>query len=97
MKKWQKKRLSDRKAQEAYWKGHRFCEVCLAERRGKVAAVCVHEILYKSQMGKCEEDNMLSICNDCHLRAHFRKSSYLHREELYKMKGGEIDEESNLS
>ena len=89
MKNWQKKRLSDRKAQLAYWTGHRYCEVCLAEGRGQLPAWEVHEILYKSQMGKCEEDNMLSVCNDCHLRTHFRKIPYLHREELYKIKGEE--------
>jgi len=86
MKNWQKKRQSDRKAQEAYWKGHRYCEVCLAEGRGKVKAWEVHEILYKSQGGKCVPDNEISVCRPDHQRAHFVIKPYLHREDLYKMK-----------
>jgi len=83
-----KKKREDYEAQQSYWEGHRWCEVCLFEGRGRVEAVCAHEILYRSQGGKCEEDNMLSVCNDCHLRTHFRKTPYLHRDDLYKMKGG---------
>ena len=86
MKNWQKKRQADRKAQEAYWKEHRDCEVCLSEGRGKISAWEVHEILYKSKGGKCEEDNMISTCRDDHQRAHFLREPYLYREELYKIK-----------
>ncbi len=87
MKNWQKKRLSDRKAQESYWKEHRYCEVCLAEGRGKIAGIQVHEIKFRSQGGKCVPDNMISTCLADHERMHFRRAKWLHREELYKMKG----------
>ena len=87
MKNWQKKRLSDRKAQLAYWKEHRYCEVCLAEGRGKLPAGQVHEIKFRSQGGKCVPENMISTCPTDHLRCHFRMTPWLYREELYKMKG----------
>lgn len=86
MKNWQKKRLSDRKAQLAYWLKHSFCEVCRFEGRNLVWATEVHEILYKSQGGKCELDNEISVCRPDHQRAHFLIEPYLHREDLYKMK-----------
>ncbi len=86
MKNWQKKRLSDRKAQLAYWKEHRYCEVCLAEGRGRVETADIHEILYKSQGGKCEPKNEIAVCRPDHQRTHFLVKPCLHREELYKMK-----------
>ncbi len=86
MKKWQRKRLSDRRAQKAYWEEHRYCEVCLAEGRGKVGASEVHEIIFKAQMGKCVDENMISICRRDHQRAHFLRETWLYREDLYKMK-----------
>ncbi len=91
MKNWQKKRLSDRKAQEAYWKGHRYCEVCLAEGRGKVVAVEIHEIMYRSGGGKCEEDNSLSVCLSCHKRCHYLRGPFLDKEDLWKIKGLDIE------
>ena len=90
MKNWQKKRQSDRKAQQAYWEEHRYCEVCLWERRGKVPASEVHEIIFKAQMGKCVEKNMISVCRRDHQRAHFLIDPWLYREGLYKIKKGEI-------
>jgi len=86
MKNWQKKRQADRKAQKSYWHEHKYCEICLFEGRGKVRAVEIHEILYKSQMGKCVDENMISVCRPDHQRAHFLIEPYLHREDLYKMK-----------
>ena len=86
MKNWQKKRIADQEAQLAYWQEHRYCEVCLAEGRGKVAAWEIHEILYKSQGGKCVSDNEIAVCRYCHQRAHFLFEPYLHREDLYKIK-----------
>ena len=86
MKKWQKKRAADRKAQKAYWEGHRYCEICLFEGRGRVEAVQVHEIIFRSHQGKCVPDNMISTCLADHERMHFLKKPYLHRDELYKIK-----------
>jgi len=80
MKKWQIKRRRDRLAQEIYFKDHLLCEVCGAP------AVDVHEIVFRSRGGKCVPENMISLCRQCHLRAHFRLKPYLHKEELFKFK-----------
>jgi len=82
-----KKKRDDRQAQEEYYNEHPFCEICLAEGRGKVKAWETHEILYKSQGGKCEPDNMVSVCRNCHMRCHFLKETWLYRKDLYKIKG----------
>lgn len=93
MKKWQAKRQSDYKAQEAYFEEHPYCEVCLAEGRGKRPADEVHEILYRSQGGKCVPENEISTCRPDHDRAHFLKEPYLTKEELFEMKkGGKVEE-----
>ena len=76
-----KKRREDTKAQLAYLEEHRWCEVC-----GKRAWE-VHEVIARSHGGECEDDNMISLDRDCHNRAHFKKSPYLYREELWKIKG----------
>jgi len=76
------KRERDRKAQEEYWKKHKICEVCGLEK-----AVEVHEIIFRSQGGKCEKDNMISLCRNCHNQAHYKQLPYLHRERLWKIKG----------
>ncbi len=82
-----KKHREDKKAQLVYWQEHRNCEVCLAEGRGKGAAIQIHEIKFRSQGGKCVPDNMISTCLADHERMHFRRAKWLYREELYKMKG----------
>jgi len=89
---WKTKRRKDKEAQQAYWKEHKYCEVCLAEGRGGFNAVETHEILYRSQGGKCEESNMLSVCRNDHMRCHFLKAEWLYRDDLYEMKGGKQDD-----
>ncbi len=91
MKNWQKKRKEDRKAQEAYWKEHRNCEVCLAEGRGKVEAVEVHEIIYKSGGGKCIPENEISTCRPDHGRMHFLRGPFLEKEDLWRIKNLDIE------
>jgi len=83
---WKTRRIKDRLAQWAYFQEHQYCEVCLAEGRGKRQADDVHEILYRSQGGKCVPENEISICRPDHDRAHFRKKLYLRREQLLEMK-----------
>ena len=83
---WQKKRRKDRKAQEAYYEEYPFCEVCLAEGRGRRPADEVHEIIYRSQGGKCIPENEISTCRPDHDRMHFLKGPYLHRDELFEIK-----------
>ncbi len=62
MKKLSEKRKKDYFRQLLYFHEHPNCEVC-----GK-PAIQVHEIVYKSEGGKCEEDNMISICQKNHDR-----------------------------
>ncbi len=63
-------------------------------REGQVEAVETHEIIYKSQGGKCVPDNEIAVCRPDHQRTHFLIEPYLHREELYKIKKGEVDEDN---
>ena len=81
-----KKAKDNKKAQELYWTGHKFCEMCLFEGRGKVAGIQIHEIKFRSQGGKCVPDNMISTCLADHERMHFRRAKWLYRDDLYKMK-----------
>jgi len=83
-----KKRREDTKAQLAYLEEHPYCEVCLAEGRGKRRGVEVHEIVYRSQGGKCVPDNEIAVCRPDHQRTHFLVEPYLHREELLEIKKG---------
>ncbi len=81
-----KKKKEDRQAQLAYWEQHRHCEVCLAEGNGRKSSVEVHEILYKSQGGKCVPDNEIAVCRNCHMRCHFTMNPWLSRNDLFKIK-----------
>ena len=55
-----------------------LCEVC-----GAVASD-VHHIVYKSQGGKDEIENLIGLCRTCHDRAHFKLKPYLQKEDLYE-------------
>lgn len=77
---WRMRRRKDRLAQWAYFQDHSYCEVC-----GK-PAVQVHEIILRSQGGKCTDDNMISLCLDHHQRAHFLKKPYLREGDLLRAK-----------
>jgi len=79
-KKWITKRRKDREAQREYIEKHPFCEVC-----GRLATE-VHEIIFRSQGGKCEENNEISLCRECHLRCHGVIQPRISREELYEIK-----------
>ena len=46
----------------------------------------VHHILYKSQWGKDDVDNLIWLCRTCHDKAHFKKEPYLTAENLFKTK-----------
>lgn len=85
------KRRRDLLAQRQYAAGYPWCEVCLAEGRGRQPAWEVHEILFRSLGGKCVPENEISVCRPDHDRAHRKRKPYLTRNELYKMKGGEVD------
>lgn len=81
---WRIKRKKDKEIQCAYFEDHPYCEVC-----GK-PAIQVHEIIFRSQGGKCTDDNMVSLCLDCHQRAHFLKKPYLRQEHLLGAKLGKL-------
>ncbi|TET41481.1 MAG: hypothetical protein E3J60_04435 [Dehalococcoidia bacterium] len=83
---WKTKRVKDKLAQWAYFEDHQYCEICLAEGRGKHLADDVHEILYRSQGGKCVPENEISTCRSDHDRMHFKERPYLTREQLLEMK-----------
>lgn len=83
---WRTRRRKDYLAQWAYYRDHPYCEVCLAEGRGSRQVDDVHEILYRSQGGKCVPKNEISICRADHDRAHFKKKPYLRREQLLEIK-----------
>ena len=83
---WKIKRQKDREAQEEYFEDHPYCEVCLTEGRGRRSADEVHEIIYRSQGGKCIPENEISTCRPDHDRMHFLRGPYLHRDELFEIK-----------
>ncbi len=85
-----KKKKEDRQSQLAYWELYRLCEVCLAEGRGRVNSVEIHEILYKSQGGKCVPDNEIAVCRNCHMRCHGLVKPRIDREYLRRIKGVEV-------
>jgi 5-methylcytosine-specific restriction endonuclease McrA len=41
-----------------------------------------HHIIYRSQEGSDEVENIIALSDDEHKRAHFLKQPYLHKEEL---------------
>lgn len=81
---WRTRRRKDLLAQWAYFREHPYCEIC-----GK-PAVQVHEIILRSQGGKCISDNMISLCLDDHDRAHFKTAPYLRKRDLLRIKGEEV-------
>lgn len=83
---WRMRRRKDRLAQWAYFQDNPYCEICLAEGRGTRLADEIHEITYKSQMGKCVPENMISVCRPDHDRAHFLRRPYLSKEQLFEIK-----------
>lgn len=60
------KRIRDR-----YIKAHPLCEDC--EKQGKLtAAEEVHHIITVSNGGTNENDNLMSLCQSCHNKIHFK-------------------------
>lgn len=91
MKKWQGKKRKDKEAQKNYYDKHPWCEICLTEGK-KSPTLQIHEVVFRSHGGKCEEDNMVSTCLDCHRRCHFTKTPFLTRKILWGIKGLNIEE-----
>lgn len=53
------------------------CEVC------KGQAVDIHHIIFKSQGGKDEINNLIALCRSCHNMAHSRTLSGEHLQEIH--------------
>lgn len=66
-----------------YW-GYEKEEIILCWYSGK-AADDIHHILYKSQNGKDEIENLIPLARDIHDRAHFKKEPYIQAEELFEI------------
>lgn len=86
---WRQKRRRDLLAQKKYAEDHSWCEICLAEGRGKRRVQDVHEILFRSLGGKCVPENEISTCRPDHDRAHRKRKPYLTRNKLFEIKKGE--------
>jgi len=81
MRKPSQKRKEDYFRQLLYFHEHPSCQICGSK------AMDVHHIIYKSEGGKAEEDNLISLCREDHNRAHFKGKPYLSKDELWNMKG----------
>ena len=53
-----------------------LCEVCSSK------SVDIHHIIYKSQGGKDEIDNLIALCRSCHDKAH---NELIKKHELKKI------------
>jgi 5-methylcytosine-specific restriction endonuclease McrA len=49
---------------------------------GDGRALDVHHIVFRSQGGTDDIENLIALCRSCHDRAHFKKQPYLTKEEL---------------
>lgn len=81
MKKLSEKRKKDYFKQLLYFHDHPNCEVC-----GKKAVDC-HHIIYRSEGGKSDDDNLISLCRQGHKKSHFLIVPYLSKEDLWRAKG----------
>lgn len=59
-------------------------DVVLSELSGQKADD-IHHIIFKSQGGKDEIENLIALTRDEHDRAHFKKKTYLYAEELQEI------------
>lgn len=49
----------------AYERSNGICELC---KRRKVTDI--HHIIYRSQLGTSQLDNLMALCRECHEKAH---------------------------
>lgn len=85
MKKPSQKQKENYFKQLLYFLEHPNCEVC-GEK-----SVHTHEIIFRSQQGKCESDNEIALCYKCHRRAHFLEKPYLTKDDLWEIKCLDIE------
>ena len=51
------------------------CEIC------QLAAVDIHHILYRSQGGSDDVDNLIGLCRSCHEEAHKTNNKNINEKE----------------
>jgi 5-methylcytosine-specific restriction endonuclease McrA len=62
-----------------------YCQLC-----GKWGVTQVHHIVYRSQGGGDVDDNLISLCVDCHNKSHgLIKDEFISKEALYYAKEGD--------
>ncbi len=86
MKKLSQKRKLDYVKQTLYFYENPNCEVC-----GVKVIDPPHHIIFRSQGGGTDDDNLISLCRLHHNQAHFKKRFYIKKEELWKRKGLDIE------
>ena len=85
------KKLSEKKKMDhfrllLYLHENPNCEVC----GGKVIDP-PHHVIFRSQGGGKEDDNLITLCRLDHNRAHFLAKPYLHKYDLWECKGLDIE------
>lgn len=50
-----------------------------------------HHMIYKSQWGKDNVENIACLCQDCHKRCHFIKDPYIQYEEIREIHDKRLD------
>ena len=53
------------------------CEIC------PKMAVDIHHIIFKSQGGKDEINNLIALCRDCHIKAHSGELSKIKLKDVH--------------
>lgn len=84
------KKLSEKRKKEyfkmlLYLHEHQCCEVC----GGKVID-SPHHIIYRSQGGDSNDENLITLCRLHHDQAHFKVKPYLYKRDLWSVKGLDV-------
>lgn len=61
------------------------CQVCNAE------AVDIHHIIHRSAGGSDEVDNLIALCRECHMKAHYLAEPYISTDELFEVINTKIE------
>lgn len=63
-----------------------LCEVC-----GRHDRISFHHLLFRSHNGSDDVENVMALCNLCHMRAHLIKQPHLRGEELQKIHNAKME------
>jgi len=75
------RRVKSKKTLGEYLFDNMYCEVNKGHGFGTP-----HHIIYRSHGGPDEESNLITLCPECHGKAHFLEWPYLTREKLKEIK-----------